>query len=128
MKSPEKKHEVLCDICEERKLKALKSCLVCQISYCETHLESHLRVAGLKKHKLMDPVSNLEDYICQKHEKPLDLFCRDDQTCVCLICSVKDHENHNTVPIEEESEEKKVEVIIHLKESSFISCCEIKVH
>ncbi|XP_016113161.1 uncharacterized protein [Sinocyclocheilus grahami] len=110
-KSPEKKPEVLCDICEERKLNALKSCLVCQSSYCETHLEPHLRVAGLKKHKLMDPVSNLEDYICQKHERPLDLFCRDDQMCVCSVCSVKDHENHNTVPIEEESEEKKTELM-----------------
>ncbi|XP_016336411.1 uncharacterized protein LOC107684629 isoform X2 [Sinocyclocheilus anshuiensis] len=105
-KSPEKKPEVLCDICEERKLNALKSCLVCQSSYCETHLEPHLRVALLKKHKLMDPVNNLEDYICQKHDSPLELFCRDDQTCVCLICSVTDHKNHNTVPIEEESEEK----------------------
>ncbi|XP_016364906.1 E3 ubiquitin-protein ligase TRIM39-like isoform X2 [Sinocyclocheilus rhinocerous] len=110
-KTPEKKPEVLCDICEERKLNALKSCLVCQSSYCETHLEPHLRVAGLKKHKLMDPVSNLEDYICQKHDSPLELFCRDDQTCVCLICSVKDHKNHNTVPIEEKSEEKKTELM-----------------
>ncbi|XP_042581225.1 E3 ubiquitin-protein ligase TRIM39-like isoform X2 [Cyprinus carpio] len=110
-KSPEKKHEVLCDFCEERKLKALKLCLVCQSSYCETHLEPHLRVAGLKKHKLMDPVSNLEDYICQKHERPLDLFCRDDQTCVCSVCSVKDHKNHTTVPIEEESQEKKTELM-----------------
>ncbi|XP_073707389.1 E3 ubiquitin-protein ligase TRIM39-like [Garra rufa] len=110
-KTPEKTTDVLCDFCEERKLKALKSCLVCQSSYCETHLEPHLRVAGLKKHKLMDPVSNLEDYICQKHERPLDLFCRDDQTCVCSICVVKDHKNHNTVSIEEESEEKKTELI-----------------
>ncbi|XP_042613530.1 E3 ubiquitin-protein ligase TRIM39-like isoform X2 [Cyprinus carpio] len=110
-KSPEKNSEVLCDICEERKLKALKSCLVCQSSYCETHLEPHLRVTGLKKHKLMDPVSNLEDYICQKHESPLELFCRDDQTSVCLICSLKDHKNHNTVPIEEKSEEKKTELM-----------------
>ncbi|XP_058636014.1 E3 ubiquitin-protein ligase TRIM39-like [Onychostoma macrolepis] len=110
-KSPEKTAEVLCDVCEERKLKALKSCLVCQSSYCETHLEPHLRVTGLKKHKLMDPVSNLEDYICQKHERPLDLFCRDDQTCVCSICIVKDHKNHNTVPIEEESEQNKSELM-----------------
>ncbi|XP_052465075.1 E3 ubiquitin-protein ligase TRIM39 isoform X14 [Carassius gibelio] len=110
-KSLEKTTEVLCDFCEERKLKALKSCLVCQSSYCETHLEPHLRVTRLKKHKLMDPVSNLEDYICQKHERPLDLFCRDDQTCVCSICSVKDHKNHNTVPIEEESQEKKTELM-----------------
>ncbi|KAL1273404.1 hypothetical protein QQF64_029266 [Cirrhinus molitorella] len=110
-KTTEKATEVVCDICEERKLKALKSCLVCQSSYCETHLEPHLRVAGLKKHKLMDPVSNLEDYICQKHERPLDLFCRDDQTCVCLICTVKDHKNHNTVPIKEESKKKKTELM-----------------
>ncbi|KAL0166825.1 hypothetical protein M9458_038669, partial [Cirrhinus mrigala] len=97
-KSPEKKSvtfsEVLCDICEETKLKALNS-------YCETHLEPHLRVAGLKKHKLMEPVSNLEDYICHKHERPLELFCRDDQTCVCLSCTEGDHKNHNTVSIEE---------------------------
>ncbi|XP_050959623.1 E3 ubiquitin-protein ligase TRIM39 [Labeo rohita] len=100
-KSPEKKPEVLCDICEETKLKALKSCLVCQSSYCETHLEPHLRVTGLKKHRLMEAVSNLEDYICQKHERPLELFCRDDQTCVCTICTVTDHKSHNTVPLEE---------------------------
>ncbi|XP_043086756.1 eukaryotic translation initiation factor 4 gamma 1-like [Puntigrus tetrazona] len=106
-----KSPEVLCDICEERKLKALKSCLVCQSSYCETHLEPHLRVTGLKKHRLMDPVRNLEDYVCQKHERPLDLFCRDDQTSVCSICIVKDHKNHNTVPIEEESEEKKTDLM-----------------
>ncbi|XP_051727463.1 zinc finger protein RFP-like isoform X2 [Ctenopharyngodon idella] len=116
-KSPErkpevlKKPEVLCDVCEERKLKALKSCLVCQSSYCETHLGTHLRVAGLKKHKLINPVRNLEDYICQKHEKPLELFCRDDQTCVCPICTLTDHKNHNTVPIEEESEEKKTQLM-----------------
>ncbi|KAK7139464.1 hypothetical protein R3I93_016565 [Phoxinus phoxinus] len=116
-KSPEKKAEVLkkaavlCDVCEERKLNALKSCLVCQSSYCETHLETHLRVAGLKKHKLINPVSNLEDYICQKHERPLELFCRDDQTCVCPMCALKDHQNHNTVSLEEESEEKKTQLM-----------------
>ncbi len=58
----------------------------------------------------MEPVSNLEDYICQKHERPLELFCRDDQMCVCLMCTVTDHKNHNTVPLEAESEEKKVDI------------------
>ncbi|XP_056335494.1 bloodthirsty-related gene family, member 22 [Danio aesculapii] len=110
-KSPEEKAEVVCDVCEDRKLNALKSCLVCQISYCQTHLEPHLRVAGLKKHKLMDPVRNLEDYICQKHDRPLELFCRDDQTCVCQMCEVTDHKNHKTVSIEEESKEKKTELM-----------------
>ncbi|XP_042606481.1 E3 ubiquitin-protein ligase TRIM39-like [Cyprinus carpio] len=79
--------EVFCDFCDERKQKAVKSCLTCQSSYCETHLEPHHRVPRLKKHKLINAVENLEDYICRKHERPLDLFCRDDQTCVCLSCT-----------------------------------------
>ncbi|XP_050952104.1 E3 ubiquitin-protein ligase TRIM39-like [Labeo rohita] len=103
--------EVFCDICDRRKQKAVKSCLTCQSSYCETHLEPHHRVPRLKKHKLINAVENLEDYICQKHQRPLELFCRDDQTCVCLSCTEGDHRNHNTVPIEEESQQKKNQLV-----------------
>uniref|UniRef100_A0A672KEV0 E3 ubiquitin-protein ligase TRIM39-like n=1 Tax=Sinocyclocheilus grahami TaxID=75366 RepID=A0A672KEV0_SINGR len=103
--------EVLCDICDGRKQKAVKSCLTCQSSYCETHLEPHHRVHRLKKHTLINAVENLEDYICQKHERPLELFCRDDQTSVCLSCTEGDHRTHNTVPIEEESREKKNQLL-----------------
>uniref|UniRef100_A0A8C1UIS5 E3 ubiquitin-protein ligase TRIM39-like n=1 Tax=Cyprinus carpio TaxID=7962 RepID=A0A8C1UIS5_CYPCA len=105
------KFEFLCDICNDVKLKALKSCLVCQTSYCETHLEPHLRVLSLKKHKLMDPVENIKDYICQKHERPLELFCRDDQTYVCVFCTDGDHKTHNTVHLEEESKNKKAQLV-----------------
>uniref|UniRef100_A0A671NSY8 Uncharacterized protein n=1 Tax=Sinocyclocheilus anshuiensis TaxID=1608454 RepID=A0A671NSY8_9TELE len=101
-KSGLSKSEVLCDFCDDIKMKALKMCLVCQSSYCETHLEPHHRVAHLRKHKLIDPGANLEKYICQKHEKPLELFCRNDQTCVCLLCTVTNHRDHNTVAVEEE--------------------------
>ncbi|XP_048023642.1 zinc-binding protein A33-like [Megalobrama amblycephala] len=101
--------EVFCDICDERKQKAVKSCLMCQSSYCDDHLELHLRVPRLKKHTLINAVENLEDYICQKHERPLEMFCRDDQTCVCLFCTEGEHRTHNTVPIEEESQEEKTQ-------------------
>ncbi|XP_048033462.1 E3 ubiquitin-protein ligase TRIM39-like [Megalobrama amblycephala] len=103
--------EVFCDICDERKQKAVKSCLTCQSSYCDDHLEPHLRVPRLKKHTLINAVENLEDYICQKHERPLEMFCRDDQTCVCLFCTEGEHRTHNTVPIEEESQEKKNQLV-----------------
>ncbi|XP_034418534.1 E3 ubiquitin-protein ligase TRIM21-like [Cyclopterus lumpus] len=102
--------EVPCDVCTGTKLKALKSCLVCLVSYCETHLEPHLTMSGLKRHQLMDPVENLEDRMCTKHDKPLELFCRTDQTCVCMLCSVLDHKMHNVVPLKEECEGKKVEL------------------
>ncbi|KAF4089027.1 hypothetical protein AMELA_G00061900 [Ameiurus melas] len=109
-KSGQEKPEVLCDACTGEKLKALKSCLDCVMSLCGTHLEPHNHVPRLKKHKLINPVENLEDYICQKHERALELFCRDDQTCVCKFCTEGDHKNHNTVPIEEESRERKTQL------------------
>uniref|UniRef100_G3Q837 Uncharacterized protein n=1 Tax=Gasterosteus aculeatus TaxID=69293 RepID=G3Q837_GASAC len=102
--------EVPCDVCTGTKVKALKSCLVCVASYCETHLEPHLTMSGLKRHQLMDPVENLEGRMCTKHDKPLELFCKSDQTCVCMLCSVLDHKMHDVVPLKEEYEEKKVEL------------------
>ncbi|XP_029961908.1 E3 ubiquitin-protein ligase TRIM39-like isoform X1 [Salarias fasciatus] len=102
--------EVPCDVCTGTKVKALKSCLVCLVSYCQTHLEPHLTVSVLKKHQLMEPVENLEGRMCQKHHKPLELFCQREQTCVCMMCSVLEHRNHEFVPLSEECEGKKKEL------------------
>ncbi|KAM9359725.1 zinc-binding protein A33-like [Symphorus nematophorus] len=102
--------EVPCDVCTGTKLKALKSCLDCLISYCETHLEPHRTASRLKRHQLIDPVENLEGRMCTKHDKPLELFCKTDQTCVCVLCPVLDHKTHEFVPLKEEYEEKKAEL------------------
>ncbi|XP_051249008.1 E3 ubiquitin-protein ligase TRIM21-like [Dicentrarchus labrax] len=102
--------DVVCDVCTETKLKALKSCLVCLASYCETHLEPHQRIPGLKRHKLIDPVKNLEGRMCKKHDRPLELFCKNDQMCVCQVCIGTDHKIHHIVPLETEYEGKKAEL------------------
>ncbi|XP_029902052.1 E3 ubiquitin-protein ligase TRIM21-like [Myripristis murdjan] len=102
--------EVPCDVCTGTKLKALKSCLVCLASYCETHLEPHQRITGLKSHQLIDPVDNLEGRMCKKHDAPLQLFCKTDQMCVCLLCTASDHKSHDIVPLKEEYEGKKAEL------------------
>ncbi|XP_038831829.1 zinc-binding protein A33-like [Salvelinus namaycush] len=102
--------EVACGVCSTRKIKALKSCLVCLTSYCETHLEPHQRVVNLKRHKLIDPVENLEDRMCKKHDRLLELFCRSDQTCVCQFCTETDHKSHDTVPIEDMGAHQKGEL------------------
>uniref|UniRef100_A0A673G7U0 E3 ubiquitin-protein ligase TRIM39-like n=1 Tax=Sinocyclocheilus rhinocerous TaxID=307959 RepID=A0A673G7U0_9TELE len=74
-----------------------------------THLTNHKTAPRLVRHKLIDPVDNLEDYICEKHDKPLEMFCRDDQTCLCLFCTETEHKTHNAVPIEEESGHKRTQ-------------------
>ncbi|XP_019217531.1 E3 ubiquitin-protein ligase TRIM41-like [Oreochromis niloticus] len=103
--------EVLCDVCTGTKLKALKSCLVCLTSYCETHLQPHQTVSGLKRHQLIDPVKNLERRICSKHDKLLEMFCKSDQMCVCVVCSVSDHKRHDVVPLKEEYKVKKAGLV-----------------
>lgn len=113
LKSPVQPGVIPCDACTLIKRGALKTCLHCEGSFCKTHLEPHNAVAKLKKHKLINPVENLENYICPKHEIPLELFCRDDQMCVCMLCTDV-HKNHKTVPVEEESEERKVRCLISI--------------
>lgn len=102
--------EIPCDVCTETKLKAVKSCLLCLASYCETHLEPHLTVPCLRKHDLLDPVENLETRMCTKHGKPLELFCRDDEICVCMLCTYSDHKKHKVVPLKDECKRKKVKL------------------
>ncbi|KAF4083734.1 hypothetical protein AMELA_G00120040 [Ameiurus melas] len=101
------KSQVLCDFCTGVKQKALKSCLDCGVAFCLSHLDLHNNIVKNKKHKVINAVENLEKYICQQHERNLEMFCRDDQKCVCRICTVTDHKNHNVIPLEEESGERK---------------------
>ncbi|XP_034729307.1 E3 ubiquitin-protein ligase TRIM31-like [Etheostoma cragini] len=106
--SPVKPGQVPCDCCLGNKFKASKTCLVCLASYCETHLEPHLRVPALKRHKLTNPVHNLEDQICKKHNRMLDLFCRNECVCVCVLCT--EHSSHDIVPLEEAYVDKRVQM------------------
>ncbi|XP_072312710.1 E3 ubiquitin-protein ligase TRIM21-like [Eucyclogobius newberryi] len=99
--------DVSCDVCSEPKLKALKSCLVCLSSFCETHLQPHLTVSGLKRHQLMEPVENLEDRMCPTHQRPLELFCGTDEKIVCMMCSVLEHKNHELLSLEEACESRR---------------------
>ncbi|KAM9837781.1 E3 ubiquitin-protein ligase TRIM21-like [Aulostomus maculatus] len=102
--------DVQCDICTGTKLKALKSCLVCLVSFCQTHLEPHLTAQGLRRHQLIEPVENLEGRMCGTHDKPLEFFCKSEQTCICLHCTYSDHKTHDVAPLKEESNERKAEL------------------
>ncbi|XP_048846500.1 tripartite motif-containing protein 16-like protein [Brienomyrus brachyistius] len=108
---------VRCDSCIEVPQKALKSCLTCQVSYCQVHLRPHLENARFQKHRLVEPLCNIEGPACQGHGRPLELFCHVDRCCMCRACADEDHQGHQVAPLgevrmqmEKELRQKEAEV------------------
>ncbi|XP_073707058.1 tripartite motif-containing protein 16-like [Garra rufa] len=99
--------DVQCDVCTERKHKAVKSCLVCLSSYCQSHLEQHESFFKDKGHYLMDATGRLQEMICPQHGRLLEVFCRTDQHCICTLCTMYKHKNHDTVSAAAERTEKE---------------------
>ncbi|KAI4888456.1 hypothetical protein NFI96_025943 [Prochilodus magdalenae] len=88
--------DVACDFCTGRKLKAVKSCLTCPASYCETHVKQHHTVAALQRHTLVEVTGDLEQRLCTLHHRALEVFCKTDQTFICFMCLMEEHKEHET--------------------------------
>ncbi|KAG7321554.1 hypothetical protein KOW79_014412 [Hemibagrus wyckioides] len=102
--------DVECDSCTGRKHKAVKSCLVCQASYCEDHLKPHYQSPAFKKHKLVEACAELQEKICSEHDKLMEIYCRTDQSFICYLCTIEKHKGHETVSTKAERTEKQNEL------------------
>ncbi|XP_051746606.1 tripartite motif-containing protein 16-like [Ctenopharyngodon idella] len=99
--------DVQCDVCTGRKHKAVKSCLVCLNSYCQNHLEQHETFFKGKRHNLTEATGRLQEMICLKHDKILEVFCCTDQNFLCVLCMMNEHKNHDTVSVAAQRTEKQ---------------------
>ncbi|XP_029619678.1 uncharacterized protein LOC115200622 isoform X6 [Salmo trutta] len=61
--------DVACDLCTEKQLKAVKFCLTCTASYCESHVRQHYTVAALQRHTLVDATGNLDQKLCNEEQQ-----------------------------------------------------------
>ncbi|XP_016104312.1 tripartite motif-containing protein 16-like [Sinocyclocheilus grahami] len=99
--------DVQCDVCTGRKYKAVKSCLMCLNSYCQNHLEQHESFFRGKRHNLTEATGRLQEMICQKHDKLLEVFCLTDHKYICVLCAIDEHKNHHTVSAAAQRTEKQ---------------------
>ncbi len=107
----EQAEDVECDSCSDRKEKAIKTCLVCLASFCETHLRLHNELNAWKAHLLVDVTEELQTKMCPQHHKLLEVYCRTDRQCICFLCMLDtNHKGHDMVSAATERAEKQVKV------------------
>ncbi|XP_073423602.1 E3 ubiquitin/ISG15 ligase TRIM25-like [Dendrobates tinctorius] len=96
---------ICCTYCVDSPLPAVKSCLHCEASLCEKHLNVHSKSA---EHVLSDPSTSLEKRKCSVHKKILEYYCTEDDSCICVSCSLAgEHRGHRVETLDEASEKKK---------------------
>lgn len=84
---------MLCVICTGAKC---HSCLVYFVLYWKISLEPPWQISVLEKHKLINPLENLESRVRKKHDEYLELFCKVDQMFVSSSCK-EVHKTHRIV-------------------------------
>ncbi len=79
--------DVQCDVCTGRKIQSRQVLSgVSEIILSESPRQHESLFKG-KRHSLTDATGRLQEMICQKHDKILEVFCRTDQKCIC--CCVR---------------------------------------
>ncbi|XP_077306159.1 E3 ubiquitin/ISG15 ligase TRIM25-like [Lithobates pipiens] len=109
----QEEREVLCTYCDFP-TPALKTCLLCEASFCEKHLSNHSKSPD---HILTKPTTSFGERKCSVHQEVLKYYCTEDGACICMSCWVAgDHRGHQVDLLNVASEKKKV----NLRESTII--------
>ncbi|KAL8212906.1 UNVERIFIED_CONTAM: hypothetical protein K2H54_059517 [Gekko kuhli] len=54
--------------------------------------------------------------MCEKHQEPLKVFCKEDRALICLVCDKsRQHRTHTVLPVEEAAQEYKNEIHVCLQ-------------
>nr|XP_033817518.1 tripartite motif-containing protein 16 [Geotrypetes seraphini] len=103
--------DVLCDFCLVEKVRAVKSCLTCMVSYCQAHLKPHIENPKLQSHRLVEPVKDFDLQSCLVHGKHLEWFCQTDLKCICEDCMAEEHRQHETITCTRARGDKEMELL-----------------
>ncbi|RXN03961.1 cerebellin-1-like protein [Labeo rohita] len=106
---------VVCDCCPEDKSNeaqaAVKTCLRCEISLCEQHLQPHLQCPAYSTHLLVEPLMDISHRRCPAHQEVFRYYCMDDREYVCPDCILEGrHAQHQVKGVRKVEEEYKVKL------------------
>lgn len=100
------RNAILCNYCTQKRRPAVKTCLKCEASMCAEHLRHHTESAVFKNHLLVDPTADVSRWKCTEHQELLKIYCKDDQVCVCTLCTlIGKHKDHSCESIGEGEKE-----------------------
>ncbi|XP_053326841.1 E3 ubiquitin/ISG15 ligase TRIM25-like [Spea bombifrons] len=96
---------VFCTYCVHASVPASKTCLQCETSLCDVHLDLHNKSV---EHVLVEPTASLKDMKCSAHKEVLKYYCAEDSTPICASCSLaKEHRGHVVEPLNETVSKRK---------------------
>ncbi|KFQ89776.1 E3 ubiquitin/ISG15 ligase TRIM25, partial [Phoenicopterus ruber ruber] len=99
-----KKEVVPCDFCLDWSQPAVKTCLVCDASLCQAHLNKHNAKASQQDHILVEVGAGgvAEERRCLEHGRLLECYCQDEGQYICTLCSIAGcHKGHNVITVKE---------------------------
>ncbi|XP_060126934.1 E3 ubiquitin-protein ligase TRIM7-like [Zootoca vivipara] len=93
------------------------SCPQCRETVEQSSIRRNQQLANFveiaKKFSYLDGKKEAEGKgrMCEKHQEPLKLFCKENGSPICVVCNVsKEHKSHEVIPLEEASQEYKDQI------------------
>ncbi|KAM4025413.1 E3 ubiquitin/ISG15 ligase TRIM25-like isoform 1-T2 [Anomaloglossus baeobatrachus] len=123
IKGCESPEEVPCTYCILIPSTATRTCLHCEASFCDKHLELHSKS---KEHILVDPTASIRSRKCLIHDEVFKYYCVNDQACICPSCCLSEHKDHDVELLEEavQKEKEQLKTILQGLKAERESCKE----
>ncbi|XP_071426462.1 E3 ubiquitin/ISG15 ligase TRIM25-like isoform X1 [Pithys albifrons albifrons] len=91
-----------CEYCLDEPQPAVKTCLVCDSSLCQAHLNKHNAKASHQDHTLVEVGVGGEERRCPEHGRLPECYCTFEGEYICVLCSIwGDHKGHEVITMKE---------------------------
>nr|DBA27479.1 TPA: hypothetical protein GDO54_007967 [Pyxicephalus adspersus] len=107
---------VTCNYCIYSVRPAVKTCLLCEASLCQQHLQVH---SQSPEHVMSIPlnfVGRLRNFKCSIHNEAKQYYCLKDNVCICKSCSMAGKHKGHQVELLDEAMERRMKDLRKLLE------------